>query len=90
MTQQYYLHFETKPPFEVLDRFFEKCLAYQPIFATSYFVEIDRSVLHETVREFAQECFQRYAFVLVRAVQNMTSVIRESDYITVGIESPHR
>lgn len=90
MTQQYYLHFEIKPPFDVLDRFFAKCLAYQPVFATSYFVEIDRSALHETVREFAQECFPRYTFALVRAVQNTTSVIRESDYITAGTGSLHR
>lgn len=85
MRQKYYLHFETKPSFSELDRFFAKCLAYQPIFATSYFVEIDTSVLHETVRDFAQDCFPRYAFVLTRAVKQEFAVIRESGYITAGI-----
>lgn len=85
MKQKYYLHFETKPSFSELDRCFEKCLAYQPILATSYYLEIDASSLHQPVRDFVQECFPRYAFVLVRVVQQGITVVRESGYVTAGI-----
>ena len=87
MVQQFYLHFETKPSFSELDRFFQKCLTYQPILSSSYFVEVDRNDLNQTVREFVRECFPRYSYVLARVVKKEFEFALESGYVTAGIHS---
>lgn len=90
MKFQYYLHFETKPSFEELDVFFQKCTEYHPILATSYFVEIDTDDLRQTAREFAHECFPRYTYIFTRVIKKEFEVNRESDYVTAGIRTPYR
>lgn len=62
---RYYIHFETKPSFQELDVFFEKCVEYEPVLATSYYVVIDPDTAPISFPDFARQCFRRYRFVIL-------------------------
>lgn len=63
--KRYYIHFETKPSFDELDVLFKKCIQYEPVMATSYYLVIDPSAVPGFFHDFAKQCFPRYRFAIM-------------------------
>ena len=63
-TEKYFLQFETKPSFAELDELFKYCLAYEPVFSTSYSIEIDPEVKQEYFPDIVHRLFKRYPYAL--------------------------
>lgn len=82
--KRYYIHFETKPPFADLDVFFDKCLQYEPVMATSYKIVTEPSMKIETLFEFAEKCFNRYHFALMPTTKALYRH-EEAEYIKADI-----
>lgn len=64
MQKVVYIHFETKPAFDCLTKFFSKFRDYQKVFATSYLFRVPRGTPNERIHDWAQDCFPYDAYAI--------------------------
>ena len=83
MKRKCYIHFENKPTFPELDKFFQHCLQYEPVLSTSYYFVIDSDSMDVPLKDFVRNFFSRYSYALL--VVSSSAVNRESQYIKTDL-----
>ena len=84
MKRKCYIHFENKPTFPELDKFFQHCLQYEPVLSNSYYFVMDNDALTVPLRDFVREFFPRYTYAL--AVTSAVSINWEAQYIKTDLD----
>ena len=84
MKRKCYIHFENKPTFPELDKFFQCCLQCEPVLSTSYYFVIDSAIMKVPLSDFVRDFFPRYTYALL--VVSSASVNRESQYVKTDLD----
>lgn len=70
---RYYIHFETKPNYEDLDKFFEIASSKKKVFASSYLFTVPKTTHHMVVFDHADKIFRRRPYLLCRNYKSVFS-----------------